>query len=54
MPWKYAIVEVLHEEGGALHYDTIVERVLDAQLRSSFDAMPGRERRRRVAAIVRR
>ena len=40
MPWKQAIVHVLREEGGPLHYDTIVERISDAQLRSSFGATP--------------
>ena len=40
MPWKQAIVHVLKEEGGPLHYDTIVERISESQLRSSFGAMP--------------
>ena len=38
--WKQAIVQVLGEEGGLLHYDTIVEKISQAQLRSSFGTKP--------------
>lgn len=40
LPWKEAIIQVLREEGGPLHYDTIVERISDGQLRTSFGATP--------------
>ena len=40
MPWKQAIVHVLREEGGPLHYDTIVERISESELRTSFGATP--------------
>ena len=40
LSWKQAIVQVLREEGGPLHYDTIVERISESQLRSSFGATP--------------
>ena len=40
MPWKQAIAQVLREEGGPLHYDTIVERISESQLRTSFGATP--------------
>lgn len=40
MPWKQAIVQVLREEGGPLHCDTIVDRISESQLRSSFGQTP--------------
>ena len=48
MPWKQAIVQVLREEGGPLHYDTIVERISESQLRTSFGATPAAT----VASII--
>ena len=49
-PWKKAIVQVLRDEGGPLHYDTIVERISESQLRTSFGATPAAT----VAAIISR
>ena len=40
MPWRQAIIQVLEEEGGPLHYETIVERISESQLRTSFGATP--------------
>ena len=48
MPWKQAIVQVLREEGGPLHYDTIVERISESQLRTSYGATPAAT----VASII--
>lgn len=40
MPWRAAIDEVLREEGGALHYAEIAERIVDRGLRESVGATP--------------
>lgn len=40
MAWREAVVEVLKEEGGALHYTAIAERIVSEGLRDAVGATP--------------